>query len=175
MDPALQRLVDIEDIRTVIYRYFYAVDADDIEGTLACFTDDSVQVWNGGVTTLKGHGPMKAWLERYGPLRQLQTHSASNIDVQINGDEAHSETRVLAFLIGDSLMEATAEDGGQAPPTTIVRCRGTGLTDDWVRTAEGWKIRHRVHRAYWQYEVEALDTVAEANAVDRLLEGVSEK
>jgi ketosteroid isomerase-like protein len=178
VEPELQRLIDIEEIRRVIYRYFYAVDDGDIEGTLACFAEDVVQEWNGGITVLKGHEPMAEWLRKYTPIRIVQSHTASNIDVEVNGDEARSETRVLAFLVGDKLMELTGENGDAAvdeSKPTIIRARGTGLTDDWVRTPDGWKIRHRLHRAFWQYEVEALDTVAEAKAVDRLMEGVSEK
>jgi hypothetical protein len=178
MEPELQRLIDIEDIRRVIYRYFYAIDSGDVEGTLSCFTEDVVQEWNGGITVITGHAPMADWIRKYVPIRKLQSHVASNIDVEVNGDEAHAETRVLAFLVGDQLMELTADepelDANDATPT-IIRARGTGLSDDFVRRPDGWKIRHRLHRAFWQYEVEALDTVAEAKAVDRLLVGTPPK
>jgi len=174
MEPELQRLVDIEDIRRVIYRYFYSIDDGDVEGTLSCFTEDAVQEWNGGVTVIQGHDPMAEWVRKYSAIRQTQSHIASNIDVEVNGDEAYAETRVLAFLVGDQLMELTADepqaDPGEAKPT-IVRCRGTALSDDFVRTSDGWKIKHRLHRAFWQYEAEALDTVAEAKAVDKFLAG----
>lgn len=173
VEPELQRLIDVEDIRRVIYRYFYSVDAGDVDGTLSCFTEDVVQEWNGGITVIKGHAPMADWVQKYVPIRKLQSHVASNIDVEVNGDEARAETRVLAFLVGDQLMELTAdevvEDFDSKP--TIIRARGTGLSDDFVRTSDGWKIRHRLHRAFWQYEVEALDTVAEAKAVDKFLIG----
>lgn len=175
---AVQRLLDIEDIRRLIFRYFYCVDASDVEGALGCFTGDVRQEWDDGLTVVEGIASMAEWVRRYAGTGARQTHVAGHVDVEVAGDTAHAETKVLAFLVedqdlvGDQGIGLASASG--SPAGDVVRARGAGLSDDLVRTPDGWKIGRRRHRAFWQYEVESGDTAAKAHAVGALLGGVRE-
>jgi hypothetical protein len=164
---ALLRLIDIEEIRGLIYRYFRAVDDSDVGGTLGCFAEDVRQEWDGGVTVIEGLAPMAEWVRKHAEARTVQTHLAGNIDVTVDGDTAHAETTVLGFILAD--QEAELAGDPELPDKDTLRACGGVFSDDLVRTPDGWKITHRRHRAYWKYEVESLDTTPEARTLSGLL------
>lgn len=167
---ALMRLIDIEDIRRLIYRYFRAVDDGDVAGTLSCFTEDARQEWFDGETVIEGLGPMAELVRKHAEARTQQTHLAGNIDVEVNGDTACSEARVLGFRVGDQPAEpAEPAEDSEVPAKGTLRACGSIFSDELLRTPDGWKIWHRRHHSFWQYEVESLDTMAEARAVHAFL------
>jgi len=164
---ALLRLIDIEEIRGLIYRYFRAVDDSDVEGTVGCFAEDVRQEWNGGMTVVEGLAPMAEWVRKHAEARTVQTHLAGNIDVQVDGDTAHAETTVLGFILGGQRAELAGDP--ELPARDTLRACGGVFSDDLVRTPDGWKITHRRHRASWKYEVESLDTLPEADGLAAFL------
>ncbi len=71
------------------------------------------------------------------------THLMTNVTVDLDGDSARADTKAVAYL--------TNEDAG----TVVVR--GLRYSDECVRDESGWRLRRRLHRAEWQYQVPAME------------------
>jgi len=54
------------------------------------------------------------------------------------------------FFLLPQTSNLVVDDGGGKGR---IRVRGLRYIDDFVKTPEGWRIRHRVHIPIWQYEV----------------------
>ena len=132
-----------DDILDLVARYAHAVDDRDLDGIVGCFTPDGRIDFEGGRSGGQDHDGIRAAYEKAFTAPHLappacSTHLMANTLVDIDGDTAHAETHGVAFLAGDG----------------AVVTRGLRYSDDLRRTADGWRIAHRVHRSIWQTEGE---------------------
>jgi ketosteroid isomerase-like protein len=147
----LQELEDRAEITDLVNRYGNGIRLGDAEQIVSCFADDAV-VDHGHGQTVEGREALLAYFGHQttsAAARSVLTFDEkvastpvmSNVLIDLDGDTAHCESMCLAIHTG--------YQDGQGK----VIVRGTRNIDDLVRTADGWKIRRRVHPAVWAFEV----------------------
>lgn len=150
MNP--DQLSDRAEINDLVNRYAEGVRVRDIDMLASCFCDDAVLDYGhvkvvggddirtffaGGTGAAPGStGPVLALEERV-----ASTPVMSNVMIELDGDEAHCESMCLAIHAGFV--------GGEGS----IIIRGTRNVDDLVKTAVGWRIRHRLHATVWSFQV----------------------
>jgi hypothetical protein len=135
-----QELSDREEIRDVLVRYACGLDRREFDQVASCFTPDALASFSGvalepGVDNIVRHVRGVANLV-------ATTHFVGATSFDVRGDEAETENYAIAYLVDRDK----------------VRVRGLRYHDKWVRTPDGWRIRHRVHAADWMFEAPALPT-----------------
>jgi ketosteroid isomerase-like protein len=145
---------DRDEITQVMYRYATAVQNQDLELLLSCFTSDAVLDY-GDFAQLEGEAAIRemfgASMERRragAPMFSLDeavvsTPIMTNVMVEVDGDQAHSEHTCIAIHAG------RVGDGGR------LLLHGTRNIDELERTPDGWRIRNRRHETAWGTELEA--------------------
>lgn len=142
-DAATRASQDRAEIYLTLQRYFNGVDADDAERVASCFTPDAHMSYS---LDLEGksriEGTYADWeARRRGGTRFAATnHAMTSCHVDVEGDEARSDTFALIHLVS-----APVTDGK-------VVIRGLRYRDTLRRTEAGWRIVDRVHQAMFQYE-----------------------
>jgi ketosteroid isomerase-like protein len=119
-------LEDKDEIRELMRRYNQCIDFPDVEGWLACFTDDAV-VEIGPRPPLRGIAELRAYAEQR-PGGSLHLATSEIIDVQ--GDVATMS----------SYVAVVGTPGGEAPRVMV----GGRYTDTLRRVDGAWKFAHRV-------------------------------
>src|SRR5437867_4075910 len=94
---------DHQQITDLIYRYAHLVDARDIDGVVACFTEDVHAEYNHGAVVVNGRDAFRRWFREAltGPVLgpgSASTHVMSNVLIDLDGDTAHVETSAVAYL-----------------------------------------------------------------------------
>jgi hypothetical protein len=118
-------LADELALHRLLAVYGHLMDARDWKGLSAIFTEDAVCDWSAFDLAVTNS---LAELQHYNDeIRHPLAHHVTNVVVDVDGDEATIRSKLLVVL----------DDGSVA----------TGEYDDRaVRTADGWRIRHRVAR-----------------------------
>lgn len=131
MDNAqLQRLVDIEDIKQLKARYYRFNDTQDWKAFRTAFTDDAY--YDSSVQIIHGADAIVANFSA-GLAGGTTAHSSGLSEITITGPD--TATGIWAFR--DYVQLA-----GEGLP---IGFRGHGHEhDDYVRTADGWKIKRVV-------------------------------
>ncbi len=134
----LQTLVDRAAITDLLTRYAHAVDRQDWDLYRSLFTPDAhidyTQV--GGVAG--GLEEVVGFLSETMPMFEAMQHLISNIEFNIDGDEA----RVTAMVYNPLKL-----------PDTPMWATGGWYHHKLVRTAEGWQSRHLEEEAGWFHGV----------------------
>ncbi len=123
-EDAIQRLIDREEIRQLMYRYGHTWDNLDFEGWANVFTEDGTY-WEGGGPVLKGREALLSYAQDTGPRFNGRFHIVANQYVVVDGDTAKAHSY---FLIVEGLMP----------------CLSGTYDDDVVRRPEGWRFAQRV-------------------------------
>ena len=127
----LQALQDRLDINDLFVRYATALDAGNVEGIVACFTEDAV-LESPALGIRRGRTAIHDFATRFAGLRargsQLR-HVLSNLAVQLNGDHAQATCYLLTV--------PTREGQSVLRPPGRYECQ-------LVRTPAGWLFQHRV-------------------------------
>lgn len=134
-DAELQTLLDERAIVALTHAYCWALDRREYHLLDAVFLDQAVAVL-GGRECHGLHAIMARIDEALTPLDDSQ-HMISNHEVRINGDAATCRCYLQAQHI------RRAAEGG---PNYIVAGR---YEDRLRRTADGWRIEHRVLTTMW--------------------------
>jgi hypothetical protein len=124
---------DLLQICEVLYRYSDAMDRRDWPLMDGVFTADAT-AHIGGYLFPKGRDVIVATIRAAIECCSVTHHMNTNVQAQIDGDRAHVRHRFLAWHRGR----------GACADTTYLTL-GT-YTDEFVRTPEGWRIRHRQER-----------------------------
>jgi 3-phenylpropionate/cinnamic acid dioxygenase small subunit len=141
LTASVVRLLDVQAIVDRLYAYCHAIDFDDSEGWLDCFTEDGswvVESADGNlVYDLHGQDDLRRWIEEthtQGP-KGFRHMTLNPRVVTINGDEAITAAYYLTSRIeNDTLI-----------------MRGAGRYDDRLsRCGDGqWRIKSRkISRAF---------------------------
>jgi ketosteroid isomerase-like protein len=131
-------------IRTILERYFHAVDRRDFDLLGTCFTDDVDFEFN-LETKIEVKG-RDALIARFMGMNKpyASSHSMSNTGIIVSGNIASSVT----FAVVHSVLAAG--------PDARVLIRGLRYDDDFVYGAQGWQIARRKHNPLWQYEAKTV-------------------
>jgi ketosteroid isomerase-like protein len=131
---------DHAEIREVLTRYAYAIDFNDPTVLVSCFTADAV-VEVQGLPAQAGHSALG---EGHSQLVRM-------LALGFAGNQGHSRHWVLPVLIqshGDDARAVTylaVIRPGEFPSTGVLL---TGVyRDRFTRTADGWRIAHRMFHA----------------------------
>ena len=128
---SLEEISDRLEIQDLLVAYSTAIDNRRFDDLDHVFTEDAYIDYRamGGVD---GRYPeVKAWLSQVLPNFPAYAHMLGNVDVSIDGDTATSRT--LCF----NPMVLGGDDG------QVLFC-GLWYDDEFVRTAEGWRMTKRV-------------------------------
>lgn len=116
--------------------YAVTADAGDVEGFVACFSEDG-EVRVPGAQPFVGHTAIRASIVQLGSLGVAYRHLITNSLITVQ--DAESATGICYLLTFNSA--APADAGGSRPidaPGTVGEYH-----DAFVRTREGWRIRRR--------------------------------
>jgi 3-phenylpropionate/cinnamic acid dioxygenase small subunit len=134
-----QAVADRAEIHDVVVRYGWAIDTKDWNLLDECFTDDAHVDYSSNPGGKVGpYKEVRGWLEKVMSAFPVTQHLMANIDVRLNGDTAKVRTMVT------NPQGAATREG----PLHFFYV-GARYEDDFVRTANGWKIKHRVETTMW--------------------------
>lgn len=139
-------MTSIEDrlaIEDLLIRYCAAIDGGDVEGVLACFTDDC-RLESNIIGPHPGQGGVRMLAEQMARLRaegRIYRHFISNFRVEVNGNRGRVRCYLLDILTMNNATELVSP----------------GEYDcDVVRHGKGWLIETRRVRADRQFELPGL-------------------
>jgi hypothetical protein len=135
LSPQLRRLVDRAAIQDVLHAYAQAQDQNRWDLFERVFTADAeVELPGTALGTLPAAALGRFLRDDFNATRVSGQHLIGNTLIEVDGDAARSTSEVLHLT-----LQRTDRPG------VLHRSRGTGLyADTWQRTADGWRIAHRV-------------------------------
>lgn len=131
IEARLQRLEDIEEIRTLLLNYGKTLDARDLKAYSELFTKDGE--WIGGFGAVKGRPELLAFMQKSigtGPNTGKTYHLLTNFDITVTGDKATALSR-WSYVIGTKDKKPVLEHSGR-------------YEDTIVREDGKWKFQKRV-------------------------------
>ena len=152
----VRRLRDESDLRQLLQHYAKGIIEGDRELVLGCFTDDLRLDY--GFTMIEGKAGLREFLFGNEQRDALPVKGLST---------AITRTQLFTTLVV-SLDESTADlessgmsaHGGIRGDDSYVVVRSLRYHDRCVRTADGWRIRHRRYTPQWAFEAPASVVVA---------------
>lgn len=134
---ALQELMDERDIIGLTVAYCWTLDGRQFEDLGTIFTEDATADYGEGLGVFNGVAEIaEICRHALGPL-DASAHSVTNHQVEVNGDTARCRCYFQAQHV------RLAAEGG---PNLIIAGK---YTDQLVRTAKGWRIKHRELASVW--------------------------
>lgn len=138
--PAVQALLDKNEITELLTRYMRAIDRGDIAALRACYAPGATEE-HGGIYA----GPAQGYIDTIERAlvnpRLVATHTISNMLIELAGDQATSEHYVLALT--------RVKTGGVVSDSLV----STRIVDDLVRQDGRWAIARRRLRFDWAHDV----------------------
>jgi uncharacterized protein (TIGR02246 family) len=126
----LQRLEDIEEIRTLLLDYGRFLDSRDLTAYSRLFAKDGE--WVGGFGSAKGPAEILAFMQKNlgtGPNRNNSFHILSNFEIDVKGDTASAWSR-WTFIV-------------PAPDGKPVISQSGRYDDTLVREEGRWRFKRR--------------------------------
>lgn len=142
MKYSLQQLSDRMEIEDLITEYADAIDTGQVDRLDAVFTEDAWIDYSpmGGAV---GHYPeVKRFLQEALPVFQATQHMIANYLIKLDGDKASG--KIMCF----NPMQL-ANDGNS--PSLPVFFLGLWYLDEYVKTADGWRIAKRSELKSYSY------------------------
>jgi uncharacterized protein (TIGR02246 family) len=131
IESRLQKLEDIEEIRTLLLNYGKTLDTRDLEAYSELFTKDGE--WSGGFGSVKGRADLLAFMQKNvgtAPNTAKTYHVLTNFDITITGTTATATSR-WSYVIPNADKKPTLEHSGR-------------YEDTIVREDGKWKFQKRV-------------------------------
>lgn len=131
---SLEEISDRLEIQQLLIDYSTAIDQKRFDDLDRVFTSDAYIDYRvtGGVD---GRFPeVKAWLKDVLPNFPAYYHMLGNVDIRVTGDTASSR----AICFNPMVMGGADQDASQ------IYFVGIWYVDEFVRTAEGWRMSKRV-------------------------------
>lgn len=143
-DPAVQALLDKQDITEVLVSYCRGVDRRDPDLVARAYHDDAIE--DHGGTFLGPASDYMDMLRRILPTAPRMTHTITNILIELDGDRALTECYFLTFS-----RRETATDAFDS--LTLARA-----VDNFERRDGRWAIAHRRIAWEWNHEMPLAET-----------------
>lgn len=132
IDGELRTLLDEAAIGRLLKRYARALDERNFAAFASIFTPDALLDFSKVGGPAASHPEIAAWLsEALGQVPELQ-HFTTNIEIDLAGDHATGKSYTLS-------ISATPLEGGTLGHMVM----GAQYLDEFVRTADGWRISAR--------------------------------
>jgi uncharacterized protein (TIGR02246 family) len=131
VEARLQKLEDMEEIRTLLLDYGRTLDSRDLRGYSELFTKDGE--WIGGFGSTKGRAELLAFMQKNigsAPNAGRTYHLLTNFFIQVNGDRATAHSR-WSYVVGTADKKPVLEHSGR-------------YEDTLVREDGRWKFQKRV-------------------------------
>jgi SnoaL-like protein len=139
---SLQQISDHIEIEQQMVAYSTAIDTRNWDGLDQIFTPDAYIDYR-SVGGIDGRYPeVKAWLKKALAPFPNYYHMLGNLSLKVEGDQAQS--KVICF----NPMKI-ALPGGK----TQVMFVGIWYLDQWLRTAQGWRMTQRVEEKCFDFNV----------------------
>lgn len=138
---SLEEISDRLEIQQLLVDYSTAIDARRFDDLDRVFTADAYIDYRamGGVD---GRYPeVKGWLAQVLPNFPAYAHMLGNFDVKITGDTATARTLCFNPMVLGGAAPAASGSSEDAPQ--VLFC-GLWYDDEFVRTADGWRMTRRV-------------------------------
>jgi hypothetical protein len=118
IEARLQRMEDLEEIRTVLVDYGRFLDARDFGSYSRLFAKDGE--WVGGLGTVQGPAAIQPFMEKSipGPNTVHNYHLLSNFKIDLHGDTATAWSR-WAFVVPGPDKKPMIAQGGHYDDTLI--------------------------------------------------------
>lgn len=131
---SLEEISDRLEIQQLLVAYSTAIDTRRFDDLDRVFTADAYIDYRamGGIDGR--FGEVKAWLAQVLPNFPAYAHMLGNFDVTITGDTAAART--LCF---NPMVLPAGQDG----QSQVLFC-GLWYEDEFIRTADGWRMTRRV-------------------------------
>jgi hypothetical protein len=129
IETRLQRMEDLEEIRTVLVDYGRFLDARDFASYSRLFAKDGE--WVGGLGTVQGPAAIQVFMEKSipGPNTARNYHLLSNFKIDLQGDTATAWSRWAYVVPGPDKKPAIAQGGH--------------YDDLFIRENGHWKFKRR--------------------------------
>jgi len=135
----LELLRDRLEIDDALVRYATAIDTRRWDDLDRVFTPDAVLDYRSAGGIRGSYPEVKHWLSSVLPVFTWTQHLVVNRAVDLSPGAEHATSRSLFSNPNGAVVDGT-------PWLFVV---GGAYHDRWVRTAEGWRIRHRVEETTW--------------------------
>ena len=135
----LEEMSDRMEIQDLMVEYCYAIDNRDWDGLDAVFTPDAVIDYSEMVGVKGSLTEIKAFLASSMTAVAACQHIISTSKIIIEGDRAHGRTICTNPMV--------------LHPNGHVMLLGLWYRDEFVRTAQGWRISSRYEERSWRYNV----------------------
>jgi len=129
----------IEAIKRLKYRYMRCLDQKLWDEIGECFTEDATAAYSGGKYAYRGREAIVGFLSKaMGAESFLSCHRVSHPEIDVAGDGA---TARGTWALEDTVIETRWG----------ITIRGAAFyEDEYVRTPEGWKIRHTGYKRTYE-------------------------
>lgn len=157
---ALRLVIARSEIRAVLERYFFGLDARDENTLHSCFSNTAYYEANTGQgrkIVFHGASEIAATLVRLMERFEATLHLTASPFISVEGDRATADVFASA-----QLCLATPAEGGQ------ILVRGVRYRDELERIDGHWRITRRVHTTLWQHNASSIEPfVPRANGIDK--------
>jgi hypothetical protein len=138
----IQEIADRLEISDVLARYASGLDGHDPKLLATVFTGEAVLAYDDlPPTPVKQFGKRSKNLNRF----VVTQHIVTNIAIELDGDRARSTSYAHAMHVGDAPAEPTNPYARFGESYLM----GGTYTDEWQRTAQGWRISYRRFVCTW--------------------------
>ncbi|MCT9935309.1 nuclear transport factor 2 family protein [Planotetraspora sp. A-T 1434] len=144
-DPAVQALLDKQEIYEVLARYLRAADRGDVDGLAACYLPGATED-HGGVFSGTAADYVASISRTVTHPKSLTMHCMTNVLIDLDGDTAQAESYVTTF------SRVKTPDGlGHS-------FVGARIVDRMERRDGRWGIAHRALVWEWNHDAPAAET-----------------
>jgi len=140
MKYTLEQISDRLEIEDLIVEYSNAVDNADLNQLDRVFTQDAFVDYSAFGGAVGSYQEARAFLAESLPLFKNTQHMISNFQIKLEGDRATGKIMCL------NPMHLELEEGQKN-----MFFVGLWYIDEYVKTAEGWKISKRSEVKSWDY------------------------
>lgn len=129
LEQRLQIMEDRAALEGVLMKYYYAVDSrSDLDSLIDCFTPDAeFDVADLGLEVYRGHDAIRGFFKEVFEHTPHHCHHVSNFDItRLEANEASARGYVIGKALGANGVKV------------FVHCC---YFIEYVRTADGWKMR----------------------------------
>nr|WP_290447598.1 nuclear transport factor 2 family protein [Pseudomonas sp. 21LCFQ02] len=157
---SLRLVIARAEIRSVLERYFFGLDARDENALHSCFSNEAYYEANTGQgrkIVFNGASEIASTLVRLMGRFEATLHLTASPFISIEGNRATADVFGSAQLC----FAKPTEDGH-------VLVRGVRYRDELEKVDGYWRITRRVHTTLWQYNASSVEPfVPSANGIDK--------
>ena len=139
----LQQISDRMEIQDLLYRYADLIDRKRFDELASVFSDDAHVDYSAMGGAVGNRDETIAFLKKVMPMFPATQHSNSNVQIRLDERDPDRATgRVMCF----NPQQFPLPRGG-----TQLVMMGLWYVDEYVRTADGWRIRRRSEEKSWVF------------------------